>query len=746
MFRPHIPQRLCAAITLSSLLVGVSFASDAPPLSENISEPQTAQSLEAIVVTGEKLGRSLQDTTSSVAVTGGEDLADTPEQDISELLRRSANVTAPRDDKFSLRGVNNQGVSGRTRPLASVFVDGTRVEARGAVHTFDLEQVEIYRGPQSTTFGPNSLAGAIAVKSRDPEPYWSLNSILGGGEYGSRQYALAGGGPLSDTLSFRLTGDLNKTDGQVRNSTRSDNEWQAQERKLMRGKLLWTPFGEAGTRVLFSAQRTQLDEGSELLREDLAKKGIATDNEDGYFTDDTDVYSLNIEVPLSDHMRFVSHSSYSSTDQIRQGDYDVGPEDNGFFINETFYDTASQEFRLHFDTPKWRAVAGLYAFDEDLYASALTRQLPYAFQGLKLRADADSYEAREGRTYAIFGEIDYDLTERWTVTAGLRHERNKPTDSGFFDATNATLIVPDGTSVETLLSIPGIGPLLDPILSGLSGPAQPILNGVNLAPLVNQTGLLPAGSYSIESKHQQTLPKLGVSYALNDASKIFLTWTQGYRNGGAQITTAGTINEFDPEYTNNIDLGYKGQIGKLSINANLFHVDWTDQQVRLRTSAVDRVVKNAGESELYGAELELAMRLTSTLDGYFNVGYVETEFVDFQDNDEDFSGNAFLYAPKYTGGVGLTWRPAQFLVDVNVGHTAASFSDAQNSDSEALDSYTLLNMKLGYEWSNYGIYAYGRNLTDKFYVTDRLNLDSVGLRGVVVGERRVIGMQFESSF
>ncbi|MGB1582000.1 MAG: hypothetical protein ACPHER_10910, partial [Nevskiales bacterium] len=88
----------------------------------------------------------------------------------------------------------------------------------------------------------------------------------------------------------------------------------------------------------------------------------------------------------------------------------------------------------------------------------------------------------------------------------------------------------------------------------------------------------------------------------------------------------------------------------------------------------------------------------------------------------------------------------QFLVDVNVGHTQASFTDPQNRETEKTDAYTLVNMKLGYEWDNYGLYAYGRNLTDEFYVTDRLNLDSVGLRGVVVGERRVIGMQFEASF
>ncbi|GEM_PF-1000414 len=740
---------MAASLAVLACMLPTVFAAESESSnSDNESaSAETTEALEVIVVTGEKLGRALADTASSVNVTSGEDLADTPEQDLSELLRRSANVAAPRDDKFSLRGINNQGLTGRIRQAASVFVDGTRIEARGVVHAFDIEQVEIYRGPQSTTFGPNSLAGAIAVKTRDPEPYWGLNGLIGGGEAGSRQYALAGGGPITENLAFRLTGDFNETDGQVTNTTLHDDRWHAQERQLGRAKLLWTPFGQEGTRVLFSAQRTSLEEGTELLREELAEEGIATDNEQGFFTDDTDVYSLNVDVPVGDNLRFVSHSSYASTDQIRKGDYDAGPEDNGFFINETFYDNYSQEFRLHFDYSRWQAVAGIYGFDEDLYASALTRRLPYAFQGLELRADADSFQAREGRTYAIFGEVDFDITERWTLTAGLRHERNKPTDSGLFIATNGTLIAPDGASVEELLGIPGLGTLLGPVLDGLSGPAQPILDQINLAPLINQTGLLPVGGYEIESEHEQTLPKLGIRYALTDRSNVFLTYTQGYRNGGAQVTSEGVVNEFDPEFTDNIDLGYKGHWGPVYINANLFHVQWTDQQVRIRTSTIDRLIKNAGESELYGAELEVGGKLMPTLDWYMNTGYVRTEFIEFEDNDEDFSGNEFPYAPKYTGGAGLTWRPwDHYLVDFNVGHTEASFTDPQNSESEQTDAYTLLNMKLGYEWSNYGVYLFGRNLTDEYYVTDRLNLDSVGLRGVVVGERRVLGVQFEGSF
>lgn len=737
--------------TFGLLLISVYsnslYAEEQPKGSDEITLATEQTRLEVITVTGEKLGRTLADTASSVNVTTGDDLADTPEQDLSELLRRSANVAAPRDDKFSLRGINNQGLTGRLRQAASVFVDGTRIEARGVVHAFDIEQVEIYRGPQSTTFGPNSLAGAIAVKTRDPEPYWGLNGLIGGGEAGARQYALAGGGPITDNLSFRLTGDLNETIGQVHNITRNDNRWDAQRRALGRAKLLWTPFGEDHTRVLFSAQRTTLDEGAELLREDLAEQGISTDNEDGFFTDDTDVYSLNIDVPISEGLRFVSHSSYATTDQIRQGDYDVGPEDNGFFINETFYDNASQELRLHFDFARWRAVAGLYGFDEDLYASALTRRLPYTFQGIQLRADADSFQARTGRTYAIFGEIDYDITERLTLTAGLRHERNKPTDAGFFEATNGTLIAPDGATVDELLGIPGLGDVLAPVLGVVSGPLQAVLDQINLAPFINQTGLLPAGEYSIESEHEQTLPKLGLRYALTDRNNVFLTYTQGYRNGGAQITSEGVVNEFDPEFTDNIDLGFKGYWGPVRINANLFHVKWSDQQVRVRASTVDRIILNAGESELYGVELKLGGKLMPTLDWYLSGGYVRTEFIEFEDNDEDFAGNEFPYAPKYTGGAGLTWRPlGMYLVDVNVGHTEASFTDPQNRETEMTDAYTLVNLKVGIEESNYGFYVFARNLTDEFYVTDRLNLDSVGLRGVVAGKRRVVGVQFESSF
>ncbi len=710
------PQLIVAGLCLLSAAAAAeqprqTTASDpSAPVSTENSSPK----LEELIVTGDRLQRPLSESAASVAVYGADELKAQQLTDLYDLLLRVPNVTASREDKFSLRGISSQGSTGRGRSLAHLFIDGVRQQGRGVVHTFDVEQIEIYRGPQSTAFGPNSLAGAVFVKTRDPSPEWSADLLLKAGSDNSRQHALSVSGPLGERAGLRLTTDDNRSDGNIENTTLNRDDWQRRERRMQRAKLHWDPGSDGGYSLQLTAQQSQLREGPELLPLATAEQGQASDNVDGFFDDDSDVLGLTQRWELGEGRQLTALTTASRTEQQRRGDYDVGPEDNGMFTNSADIEYLSQELRLNIQQRYANAVVGIYASRETNDSESISKDLVYDLGGARVQADADITTGRKMDTLALFGESDLFLTDNWTLTLGGRWEEDSATDEGSFYLRRAQA--------------------LDPATG------QPT---VDVAPLLKAT-VLPDNAYSVDSQHRIFLPKLGVSYSLNDATRLFVTASTGYRAGGAEITSEGQRNSFDPETTYNYDVGAKWQGDWASINATLFYIDWRDQQVRTRPDANTVVTRNAGRSTLQGAELEVKVEATPSLALFFGAGYVETRFVDFRDRDNDYSGQEFAYAPHYNLTAGLQYRHHHgWFINTSASYTDGAYASPDNDRSMALDSFSLVNAKLGYETARFGVYAYGQNLLDEFYVSDHFRNDSYGLEGVIIGQAREMGLGVE---
>lgn len=677
-------------------------------------ESDERRHLEEIVVTGDRLDRQLIESAASVAVYSEEDMEAQSLKDLYDLLLRVPNVTASREDKFSLRGISNQGTTGRGRVLAHTFIDGIRQQGRGVVHTFDVEQIEIYRGPQSTAFGPNSLAGAIFVKTKDPTPDWTADLLLRGANHDSYQGGLSVSGPLTESLGLRLTADHNQTDGDVENTTLDRDDWQHRERRLQRGKLNWDPGAAGGYEAMLTAQKTALREGPELLPPETAEEGVATDNVVGFFNDDSEVYGLTQRWQINERWRLTAITTLSETFQRRRGDYDVGPDDTGMFTNTADFEHVAQELRGKFSNDRVRAVMGLYVAREDSFSTSITRDLVFDLGGAEAEVDADITTGREMDTRALFGEADFFVLDWLTVTAGARWEKNEATDEGTFFLKRAQL--------------------LDPVTG---------MPTVDVAPTLKAT-VLPDNAFSVDSDHDIFLPKLGVTFHVTDALNLFLTATSGYRAGGAEVTSDGQTNQFDPETTDNYDAGIKYQGERLGVNATVFYVDWHDQQVRTRPDASTVVTRNAGRSELQGAELEVNYIPLPSLTLFVGAGYVETRFIEFRDRDQDFSGNEFPYAPQYNYSTGFQYRHHSGLFfNMSYSYTDRAFASPENDETLHTDRFRLLNAKAGYRAERYAVSVYGLNLLDDFYVTDHFRNESYGLEGVIAGDPREVGISLE---
>ena len=225
------------------LFLSSSLACAAPALADR---PSDAVS-DDIIVTGEKSSRSLQETTTSVAVITPRRLSEENVLTIQEIYQRTANLSETYGASgFSIRGIDQRGVSGGgDAATATVFVDGAPVAqdilSNGPTDMWDVAQVEIFRGPQSTIQGLNALAGAVHIRTQDPGFDWSAKGRALFSSFDTTQLAIAGGGPLvADQLAFRVTAEKRDSDGYIYNVTRKAPE-NPLDSLMLRGKLLWTP-------------------------------------------------------------------------------------------------------------------------------------------------------------------------------------------------------------------------------------------------------------------------------------------------------------------------------------------------------------------------------------------------------------------------------------------------------------------------------------------------------------------------
>lgn len=253
--------------------------------------------------------------------------------------------------------------------------------------------------------------------------------------------------------------------------------------------------------------------------------------------------------------------------------------------------------------------------------------------------------------------------------------------------------------------------------------------------------LLGSGDITAEENTVNFLPKLGFNYKWNDNINTGLVYSQGYRPGGISVNPVAIDSKtYDAEYTQNIELSFRSQWldKKLNLNTNIFYTKWKDQQVTENyssTNEFDAHIINAGESSIKGIELESKYQVNNEVDIFGSIGYVKTEFDDYDNNGADYSGNEFKYTPNITANLGATYRNDKgYFTSGNISYAGESYINNANSDKTSARSIT--NIKLGYEEEDWAFYIYANNLFDKEYVY-RNTTSSYD-----VGDPRVVGFNF----
>ena len=731
---PGVSTSATSDAALSALLqgTGLGFTFTGPGVVTITGPAQSAAENDAImlgtiVLYGDRTTNVLGESRSSVAVVTGEPAAAPAPATIRDAFRQMGNVSAGDwlESGFIIRGINSEGLvpGAAGAPLASMYIDGVQqtVNAvrRGTRNFFDVEQVEVYRGPQSTLSGRAALAGAMYLRTKDPRFERSGDLMLSYGSDNHRRAGLAFNDTIGPDIAYRVSAEWSEKDSDLdyRSYRRFDSydDFVTDDYYAIRGKLLWLPGGDDATRVLLSYAHSYDSPTYNDIAGPLWVSGAP--GYDGRRGDiwgaltpqpyaslvgeipafaelrDTTVDNFGIEVThdLNDTLRLTALTGISRSvtdrDSINYGTAGEILQTTGQFTQKTI----SQEFRLNYDDDaglKW--VAGLYAGRSD--NDAWRESMLLSFDESRNEADITNI--------ALFGEATWEFAPGWSVIGGGRVDWISQEQMAWVSVNGAVTADNNSAFEDTVF-----------------------------------------------------LPKLGLEYAFGDGQTVSLIYQQGYRPGGSAILAAsGTVYDYDAEFAKNVELAWRGSFvdDRLVVAANVFWQDWRDQQVEVLVDpsnpSGDSYIANAGKSESHGAELELAWAATDDLSLFSSVGLLKTKFKDFNlAGYGNYSGLPFPNAPEQSIALGARWTGADGSFGaVSTKYTGSAMSRLEQGTARPVDlsSYITVDAEFGYDWGETRLTAYATNLFDKEYFVYEAGPDVMA----TLGDRREVGLRLDRRF
>ena len=695
-----------SASTLVLSMFAVAGAQAAVAQEAETPEAQDGESRQSVViVTATKSETTLQETPLTISVVSGAELAERNVLEITELANDVPGLTfsqSPGDlPSIVIRGIGTNNANQTAEQSVGLFVDNVyKPRARQYRDSlFDIERVEVIKGAQGVIFGKNTSVGAISVVSRKP------GTEFGGEVYGSYEFEnegwTAGGAidlPASDKLRFRVGGQYSDTGGYVSNLAGGDDVPNT-ERHIVRGTMVAEPSDNltATLMVQHSEQDTTGNafQLTEILSPTLVSYFGYTTNPYEKDLDATTTFLDGVQVPsesdsqnstdavltldwvLSDKLSLTSVSAFSVMDyenysSIFYASSDVAGHPKGYQLFEEDFEQFTQEFRLNYSGDKWNGFAGVMYQDQDLtfdrtvrlqaWLSPGTMSGPVDIGGFAYAGTSQSILDQSLESLSAFGLMTYDVTDRFSITGGLRIGNEEKTAD---------------FSVERLDLI-GLTPITLP--DDLAVPVDQ-RGGISIYPLLTAEGVVPTETIDDTSVDGS----LNFSYDLTDDWMTYISFAQGTKSAAfnnATISGSYTPEPFviPEEVARSVEIGAKGSFagGRGTISGAAFYSDITDFQDSLYDASVGvtgAFVIKSFDAETYGLELESRLAVTDNLSVYGNIGLLEAKSQE--------TGMRLADAPKFSGLIGADYmRPLSGDLDFLAGGrlSASSNQNHRNPD------------------------------------------------------------------
>jgi outer membrane receptor protein involved in Fe transport len=647
-----------------------------------------SQVLEEVVVTATLREQSLLDTPVSITVLNERTRQDAGRQHFEDVLAAVPNLNwaggTSRPRFFQIRGIGErEQYEGAPNPSVGFLIDDIDFSGIGMPATlFDVGSIEVLRGPQGMRYGANALAGLIVMRGREPSDELGFATEASYGEYASESIGAAATGPVEAlNSSWRIAVQRYESDGYRRDVFLHRDDTNGRDELTGRAKWRWHPSDD--TTVDLTWLHAKLDNGYDGWSIDNTRVSLA--DRPGKDAQTSDGASLRLETPAGSlgHLTVIAAGADSDMEYSFDGDWGNG-QSWAPFTYDYFYralrsrKTRSAEVRLaspQSQEPSALAwLVGVYTLDlqESLDETSVGTYIDPFDDANSGSSDDHLFSSYDARNFAAFGQVDGWLSDRWGWSFGLRGEQRTA------DYRDRGIKSDEQRATDT-----------------------------------SQRDRMWGGQATLHFDPSERL-------------RLFTTVSRGYKAGGFNLGQAALLRaQFTPEYLWSIDVGAKGEWldRRLYADVTAFYMKRSDMQVSTGVQ-LDPVgdpnsyffyTDNASGGRNLGLESSVRWRLTSQIEVGGTLGLLRTRYYGYRPTGEDVGARDQAYAPRYQASLNATWRhPFGWMARVDVSAVDSYYFDVPPNPTRS-DSYTLTNIKLGYEADRWSVYAFGRNVFDRDY-------------------------------
>jgi iron complex outermembrane receptor protein len=765
------------ALTVCSVLSPHTFAQ------------QTDDRIDEVIVTAQKRAQAIQDVPVTLSAFDGDFLTQIGIAELDILSEITPGLViqeqSPNNPGFVIRGITSDSGSAQSSPRVSIYYNGSDVSrSRGSYfELYDIERIEVVKGPQATLFGTAASVGAISVITKKPEQDFSGKVTLGFGNFSAlNTNGFVTGG--NENVQGRFAFSYRERDGFIENIagdaySQSPNgikqdDMHAIERTAFRPSLRFTPNDDLAIDVVYSYEKNRDSgtsfkngrfaptagdtspftfvemSGSPLSAQVLGAEKLGVERE-------VDDISLTLEYAISPTLSFTSISARRSFESLEVFDADGTQAWFLEFGEDAQGDQFSQEFRVIHSTQSLTSIIGASYFteegeqavpfstEESIYLNCLgflgsglpcinadgsvNILTPVITQGA---ADMLPYQAQfsnfgENDIYSVFADFTYAMNASVELTFGLRY------------------VTEDKVSGYSSFS------------------PNSVLSGGPLLPVVDTDGV----RLEAEANFDDWLPRFNVLYTLSDTTNIYVTISKGRRSEvldvsstvGQSGSVVADITQVPAEIIWNYETGIKGELleRKISYAASVFYQDYSDFQVTLQDDAGNFFTANAGSATNIGFEGEIKALLSQSWEVFANLAYIDAE-IDDEAGNGNLAGNRFRLQPKWTASTGALYSTAltntlNLTGSLIYSYRSDVFFEPANEPIAGLDisedAVSLMSARISItnaeeSWS---VSLFASNLFNEEYLVDAGNTGgSFGNPTFVAGPPRFFGIEFSTQF
>ncbi len=741
-------------------LLGSAIASILYPSLSHAETDKQAVVEEELIVTARKRQESIQEIPLSLTALSSDDIDKSGINDISDLQAHTSSLTiyAARGTSSTatayIRGIGQSDPLWGVEPGVGIYIDDVYLARPQAalLDMLDVERVEILRGPQGTLYGRNTIGGAIKYITKTPSDELTGTFDVALGSYSQNDYRAAISGPIINEklLGSIALGSFNRdgfgenldtgrdvSDKELHTARASlmyivsdslearlsaDKTW---DRSNVRGGQrmvtnIFEPYFDGSPSLPISEDRYDMNNGFDFGKNETNSEGA----------------SLTIAYNGDGAWSAKSITAWREGDTVGAIDFDLGPYPIAD-VDALYFDSQiSQEFQINYDSDTLQFVAGLYAMDAEAGGRVRNRfGLPFAalvlaplttIPGPIFTVYGESAGVVDTQSYALYGDLSWQASERLTFSAGLRvgqeTKEAEVLNQGYTDDTFAT---PNGAITA---------------------------------------------DFTDDESWSDVSPRVSIDYQMDDAQLIYGSVSKGFKSGGFNIR-ANTVQvprsaePYEPESVLTYELGYKTTIAdNFQLNTAIFHSKYKDVQLSIFTGVDtngDDVVDsffgdftNAGRGTIEGLEIEYQWSIGDNFGLSGNISYLDASYQEYITNGVNVADDIlFTDVPELAYSIQANWHKNLSTSEIHAHLGYAWRDDVQpvtnQSDLLFQESYGVWNAKVKWAFDNgFSVALEGKNLADEEYRTTGYDLRDSGFPIVVgyYGSPRTISARFGYTF